>query len=125
MGGLVYIVCFLVFLFLHGDVFPLVFGGEFHVLDEKFLYGGIFSQSFEQDVYFIAFLFQFVFPVPGDVILGMVSGHEHEGYQGHFFCLIRFEFADYIIHRGVTFDRSHVVVLVSLGFHHVVEHPVG
>ena len=37
----------------------------------------------------------------------------------------RIEFADYIIHRGVTFDRSHVVVLVSLGFHHVVEHPVG
>ena len=40
---LIYIVRFLVFLFLYGNIFPLMFGSEFHVLDEKFLYGGIFT----------------------------------------------------------------------------------
>ena len=100
-------------------------GGEFGVLDEEVLNGGVFTESFQVDVYFVASLFQFFFPFPGNVVFGVVAGNEHEGNEGDFLGLGGFKFPDNVIERGIALDRPDVVVLVAAGFHDVVEHAVG
>ncbi len=94
------------------------------MFDEDLLNIRILSQTFHKYAYLVAFLFQFLFPITGDIVFRMVSGDKHKWHQQDFLRSIGLYLGYHRIKSRIALDGSYGIILESLLLQHIIQHGI-